>query len=81
MPDAKIIKAVSDKTVRPNKRTSKERIKAISEFNAAHYDRLEVKLPRGQKQVVRDAAAALGESVNQFITKAIMDRLESLFPE
>lgn len=42
------------------------------------YDRLNILVPQGQKDVITDAAYAAGESLNQFVNKAILGRLEQL---
>lgn len=44
-------------------------------YNAKAYDQLPVRVPKGQKATVEAAAAALGESVNGYIQRAILDRL------
>ena len=48
--------------------------KAKNKYNAANYDRLSPFVKKGKKQRYRDAAAAAGYSLNEFMEKA-MDRL------
>ena len=47
-----------------------------NEFNKRNYDRIEIKVPKGRKAVIKAAATAAGQSVNEFIAKAIDERLE-----
>ena len=45
-------------------------------YNAKAYDRIEVVVPKGQKEVIKAHAAAMGESVNAFIFRAIEQAIE-----
>lgn len=47
-----------------------------TEFNKRNYDRIEIKVPKGRKAVIVAAATAAGQSVNEFIAKAIDERME-----
>lgn len=47
-----------------------------NEFNKRNYDRIEIKAPKGRKAVIKAAATAAGQSVNEFIAKAIDERME-----
>ena len=44
-----------------------EAIKYNNEFNKKAYDRINLTIPKGQKEVIQAAAAAQGESVNAYI--------------
>ena len=46
-----------------------------NEFNKKNYDRIEIKVPKGKKAVITEAAAAAGQSVSQYITQAIDARM------
>ena len=46
-----------------------------NEFNKKNYDRIEIKVPKGSKAVIAEAAAAAGQSVSQYITQAIDARM------
>ena len=46
-------------------------IKYQNEFNKANYDRVEVNMPKGKKAIVKEAAAAAGQSVSEYINQAI----------
>lgn len=40
------------------------------------YDRINLTMPKGKKEIIQAHAAAQGESVNSFINKAIDEKLE-----
>lgn len=50
--------------------------RAVAKYNAANYDRVELRLEKGQKDVVKAHAEAQGESLNAFINRAIIDTME-----
>lgn len=55
---------------------SKAQQKAQNKWIAKAYDRVNLTLPKGQKEVVQAHAAAHGESVNGFIGRAISETME-----
>lgn len=50
--------------------------KAVAKYNAANYDRIELRVPKGQKEKVKIHSEACGESVNAFINRAICEAME-----
>lgn len=48
------------------------------QFNAEKYDRLYPFVPKGRKAEIQAAADAAGESLNDFICKAIDERMERM---
>ena len=48
-----------------------------NEFIREKYDRIGLVVPKGEKQVVKAKATAAGESVNEYISKAIKMRMAS----
>lgn len=42
-----------------------------------NYDRINITVPKGEKAVIKELAAAAGESVNGYIYKAIQQRMAS----
>ena len=46
-----------------------------NEYNKMNYDRIEIKVPKGKKAVIKEAAKAAGQSVNEFISQAIDERM------
>lgn len=55
---------------------SKARHKANEKYNAKAYDEIKVRVGKGQKEVIQNAAAECGESLNAYIQKAISERME-----
>ena len=55
---------------------SKAQQKAQNKWIAKAYDRVNLTLPKGQKEIVQSHAAALGESVNGFIGRAISETMK-----
>lgn len=54
----------------------KDTIKYNNEFNKKAYDRINLTIPKGQKEAIQAAAQAVNESVNAYIYAAIMHRME-----
>ena len=50
---------------------SKAQQKATAKYVRQNYDRIEVKVPKGDKEVLQAHAQAQGESLNKFINRAI----------
>lgn len=50
---------------------SKAQQKAVNKYMAANYDRINVTMPKGKKEVIQSHAQARGESTNSFINRAI----------
>ena len=55
---------------------SKAQQKAVHKYVKANYDRQEVTMPKGKKDLVKAHAEANGESVNAFINRAIDETME-----
>ena len=55
---------------------SKAQQKAVAKYNAANYDRIELRVEKGKKEDVQAHAEARGESVNAFINRAITETME-----
>lgn len=47
-----------------------------NKWNAENYDRVNLTLPKGQKDVIKAHADSMGESVNAFIGRAITKQME-----
>ncbi len=50
--------------------------RAVAKYNAANYDRVELRLEKGRKEVTKAHAEAQGESLNAFINRAISETME-----
>lgn len=50
--------------------------RAVNKYKKNNYDRIEITVPKGRRAVFQAHAAALGESVNGFIGRAILETME-----
>lgn len=50
---------------------SKAQTAANKRYNLKSYDRIEITVPKGNREIIAQAAAAAGMSVNAFIKEAI----------
>lgn len=57
-------------------KVSKAQQKAVRKYVKANYDRLDLTMPKGQKDAIKAHAAGQGESVNAFINRAIVEAME-----
>jgi len=57
---------------------SKANQKAVNKYIKGNYDRINLTMPKGRKEVIQAAASAHGESVNSFIVTAVDERIERL---
>ena len=60
----------------PERKNSEKRIASNNKWTNAHYDRVNLAIPKGQKDTIKAHAAAYGESVNGFIGRAISEAME-----
>lgn len=56
-------------------KNSAAKIAANNRYTAAHYDRMNICIPAGQKATLQAAAQAAGESLNEYVSRAILARL------
>lgn len=54
-----------------------DQTKYQNEYKKKTYDRMELLVPKGDKAVIKERAAAAGESVNEYINQAIKQRMEN----
>lgn len=50
--------------------------RAVGRYEAANYDKVLVRLPKGEREQIKSAADAAGESLNSYIVGAIRDRMD-----
>lgn len=55
--------------------TTKAQQRAVHKYVRENYDRLNITIPKGQKQALQAAADKRGESINQFTNRAILARM------
>ncbi|MBQ9459780.1 MAG: ABC transporter ATP-binding protein [Oscillospiraceae bacterium] len=61
---------------RNNMPVSKKQQACVTRYVKQHYDRISVTVPQGKRDLIKDYAAAVGESVNGYINKAVDERME-----
>lgn len=49
--------------------------KAVAKYNANNYDRIELRVKKGTKDVLKAHAEKCGETLNEFINRAILKAL------
>jgi len=54
--------------------SSKANQRAVAKYVKSHYDRIEIKVPKGDKAAIQAAAEAVGESLNSYVSKAASER-------
>lgn len=57
------------------------RRRATKKYNASHYDRVEIKIPKGQKQILQDYAASRGESLSSLLWRSVRAMMEKEMEE
>lgn len=50
--------------------------KAVAKYNAANYDRIELRVEKGQKETIKAHAERRGETLNGFVNRAIAEAIE-----
>lgn len=55
---------------------SKAQQKAVNKYMKENYDRINLTVPKGAKDAIKDHADSRGESVNSFINRAISEAME-----
>lgn len=56
--------------------TTKASQRAVNKYMKENYDRINLTVPKGQKEAIKTHAESNGESVNGFINRAIMEVTE-----
>lgn len=57
-------------------KNSKARIAANNRYNAKAYDRINIAVPKGDKDIIKAHAESKGESINGFVNRAIDETME-----
>ena len=55
---------------------SKAQQKAVHKYVKANYDRMELTIPKGQKDIIKAHAEIRGESSNGFVWRAVQEAIE-----
>lgn len=54
---------------------SEKKLKDVEKYNAENYDRLTFRMKKEESKTIREAAAAAGMSINNYIYTAVMEKL------
>ncbi|MGI6722109.1 MAG: DUF1778 domain-containing protein [Anaerovoracaceae bacterium] len=46
------------------------------EYNREHYDRIQIRVPKGEKEIIKNAAKVAGQSVNEFVVRAVRNSIK-----
>jgi len=55
---------------------SKAQQKAVAKYMKENYDEIKVRVPKGQREVIKATAEARGQSVNGYIVEAVNEKME-----
>lgn len=50
--------------------------KAVAKYNVANYERIELRVDKGQKDIIKAHADAHGETLNSFVNRAIRETID-----
>ena len=56
--------------------TTKAKQRAVNKYMKSNYDVYQIRMPKGQKEIIKAHAEKQGESVNGFIKRAIDEAIE-----
>ena len=57
------------------KKNSDAKIRANNKYTAAHYDRVNMALPKGSRRLIEHCAKARGESVNRYVCRVVLEQV------
>lgn len=60
-----------------SEKTKFDKVSYNNSFNAKAYDRINLTVPKGEKDKIKAHAESMGESVNGFIARAIAEAMEA----
>lgn len=60
------------------KKWSDAHIRASAKWNAKAYDDIKFRVPKGQREQIKQIAEQNGYSLNGFITEAVMEKLDRM---
>ena len=61
-------------------KTSAAQQRAVHKYVKNNYDRLELSVPKGEKELIQQAAKQMGQSVNAYVYVAVRRRMEQEAP-
>lgn len=54
-------------------KNSKARIRANNKYTSAHYDRINMALPKGSRKLIEACAKRHGESLNRYVCRVVLE--------
>jgi uncharacterized protein (DUF1778 family) len=58
-------------------KVSKAQQKAVAKYMKENYDELKIRTEKGQKDIIKAHAKSMGESMNQFVVRAILETIKN----
>ncbi len=59
-----------------NKKNSDAKIRANNKYTAAHYDRINMALPKGSRRLIDYCANLRGETVNRYVCRVVLEAVK-----
>lgn len=59
------------------KKNSDAKIRANNKYTAAHYDRINIALPKGSRRLVEYCAKKHGESINRYVCRVVLEKIKA----
>lgn len=50
--------------------------KAVAKYMKAHYDDIKMRVPKGERDKIKEHAEIMGESLNAFLQRAVAETIE-----
>lgn len=50
--------------------------RAVAKYNDKTYAQLNIRVKKGEREIIAAAASAAGESLNSFVVKAVFEKIE-----
>ena len=66
-----------DMIKKPKRAYSQAQNKATQKYMKEHYERIHIAVPKGQKDLIKAAADAAGESLTAYVMKAVEMRMNN----
>lgn len=60
-----------------NNKNSDAKIRANNKYTAAHYDRINMALPKGSRRLIEHCAKKHGESINRYVCRVVLERIKA----
>lgn len=57
------------------KKNSDAKIRANNKYTSAHYDRINIALPKGSRRLIEYCAKKHGESINRYVCRVVLEKI------